>query len=195
MDISSGREAVRLARQAIELWIKERKRPAAGRLTPEFSRKSGVFTTINTYPGRSLRGCIGYPLPVYPLKEAIVRSAIEATRDPRFPDLQKEELDKIVIEVSVMTEPRTIKDSPENYGRHITIGKHGLVARKGMFSGLLLPQVAKEYSLNVEQFLEQTCIKAGLPPDSWKQKETEMLAFESEVFREEKPRGEIVREI
>ena len=83
--------------------------------------------------------------------------------------------------------------SPEDYPKKIKIGRHGLIARKDFYSGLLLPQVATEHGMDEEEFLSHTCMKAGLPPDAWRDGKTEIFCFESDVFGEETPGGRIKR--
>ncbi len=139
--------------------------------------KKGVFVTLNE-DGR-LRGCIGFVSPIYDLSEGVIKAARAAAfGDPRFPPLSKEELDKIKIEISVLSEPRPIK--PED----VIIGKHGLIIEYNGYSGLLLPQVAVEWNMNREEFLDAVCEKAGLPPGFWKSKGVKLYAFEAEVFGE-----------
>ncbi|MCX8012465.1 MAG: TIGR00296 family protein, partial [Desulfobacterota bacterium] len=88
-----------------------------------------------------------------------------------------EELDKVEIEISVLTPFKRITDIDE-----IEIGKHGLYIVRGFYSGLLLPQVATEYGWDKITFLEHTCNKAGLPKNAWKDKTTEIYIFSADVF-------------
>jgi AmmeMemoRadiSam system protein A len=97
--------------------------------------------------------------------------------DPRFPPVTKEELKDLSIEISVLTPFKQITDVSE-----IEVGKHGIYMERGFYSGLLLPQVATEYGWDRETFLEQTCRKAGLPPDAWKEKNTKIYIFSADIF-------------
>ncbi len=189
LSLKDGEKLVRYARNVIEKHLKGEEIEEL----KNFEEKAGVFVTINLFPSNQLRGCIGIPEPIYPLRKAIKESAISACHDPRFPDLSKEELDKIVIEVTVLTPPELIKCSPSEYPKNIKVGKDGLMIEKGFYRGLLLPQVAVEYKWNEEEFLCQTCIKAGLPPDAWLDKDTKVYKFQGEIFAEEKPRGKIIK--
>ncbi|UEC42699.1 MAG: hypothetical protein METHAR1v1_800007 [Methanothrix sp.] len=127
------------------------------------------------------------------LGQAIVDSAINAgARDPRFPRVRPEELPKIEIEVTVLTPPRRYDVRNRDLPEAVRIGEHGLIVRRGIWSGLLLPQVATEWEFDATDFLCQTCLKAGLPPDSWIDEETEVLFFEGQVFAEVAPGGEVV---
>jgi AmmeMemoRadiSam system protein A len=168
--------ALRTARSAVELWARERKRLRPANVLRSFYDERGCFVTL-TEEGE-LRGCIGYPEPVKPLIDAIIDSARNACRDPRFPPLDPSELGKIRIEVSILTKPKPIKPAD------VKVGRDGLIIRQGFRSGLLLPQVAVEYGWTKDEFLQHTCIKAGLTPGAWKEEGTELLAFQAEVFGE-----------
>jgi AmmeMemoRadiSam system protein A len=102
-----------------------------------------------------------------------------ATEDPRFPTLEPAELGKVAIEISVLTPFEKISD-PEV----IEVGRHGLYMEKGMNRGLLLPQVATEYGWDRYHFLDQTCLKAGLPAGAWKEG-ADIYTFSAQIFNEE----------
>jgi AmmeMemoRadiSam system protein A len=139
--------------------------------------KRGVFVTLHAR-GR-LRGCIGVIDPVEPLAESIARCAAGAAlHDPRFSPVRAEELPELQIEISLLSPLDPIL--PEN----VEIGKHGLLITQGSKRGLLLPQVAVEHKLTRDQFLEETCRKAGLKPSAWQEAETIILGFTCEVFSE-----------
>lgn len=188
MNPKSGKIAVQIARETIDLWVKKRERLEPKEYPKEFLDKRGCFVTIHTYPERELRGCIGYPEPIIPLIKALVDCAIHSTQDPRFPKLTESELDRIIIEVSILTKPELITGEKQGCLKRIEIGKHGLIIQQGERKGLLLPQVAKEHGFDKEEFLMHTCLKAGLPPMAWKEKETKAYRFQSEIFSETKPR-------
>ena len=140
--------------------------------------KCGAFVTIKKH-GR-LRGCIGYIIAVKPLHETVADVAKSAAvNDYRFSPVSEEELDELELEISALTPLKPIKSIEE-----IEVGKHGLYIKKGFNSGLLLPQVPTEYGWDRNAFLENTCQKAGLPIDAWKDKSTEILTFTAEVFGE-----------
>ncbi|MEM2128288.1 MAG: TIGR00296 family protein, partial [Candidatus Methanomethylicaceae archaeon] len=159
--------------------------------------KSGVFVTLEkvTTRGRSLRGCIGYPVPHLPLVEATVDSAISAAfNDPRFPPVERQELDSIVFEVSILTPPVLIKvESPKDLPSSIKVGRDGLIVENGYYRGLLLPQVPVEYGWDEETFLAECCMKAGLPPDAWLSRKTQVYKFTAEIFAESSPKGEVIQ--
>ena len=100
-----------------------------------------------------------------------------AFEDPRFPPLNESEFEEIEIEISILSPIDVCKDVEQ-----ITIGRHGLIMQRGMQSGLLLPQVAVDWKWNREQFLAQTCQKAGMEPDAWKDPATNIFWFEAEKY-------------
>ena len=190
---------VNLARKTVDEIVKTEQKTKAPKDTPEHLRaKSGVFVTLNSILGgrASLRGCIGRPYPSLPLVEATIDSAVDsAINDPRFPAVTPKELDSILVDLSVLTPPKKIEYSkPEELLDLVKVGRDGLIAVRGMFRGLLLPQVPVDWKWDTRQFLEHTCNKAGLPADMWKDPETEFMSFQAEIFGEEEPRGKIVRD-
>ena len=191
---SDGEELVKMARKAVTEFLRNDSKIEDARFDSKFDFSSGVFVTLNKQD--SLRGCIGYPLPVKKLSEGLVDAAISAaTRDTRFSPVTADELDKIIFEVTVLTPPVEIKvEQPSEYLTEIKVGRDGLIVENTFASGLLLPQVPMEYNWNVEEFLEYVCQKAGLEKDVWKDKETKISKFEGVIFKEETPNGKIVRE-
>ena len=188
LKFEEGKTAVRLARKAIEVYLDERKL-IQDRLTGVFEEKRGVFTTLTKFG--ELRGCIGFPYPIKRLDEAIIESAVSAAvDDPRFEPVRLSEMNDITVEVTVLSPPEKLDAKPRELPKRIEIGKHGLIVKMGPFSGLLLPQVAVEYNFDEEEFLTQTCMKAGLPPDCWLSG-AEVYRFEGQIFKEKEPRGEI----
>jgi len=136
----------------------------------------GAFVTLKLH-GR-LRGCIGNIVGNGPLLATIERMAgAAAFEDPRFSPVTAAEFPELEIEVSVMG-PLTLCPDPEL----IEIGRHGLYIRKSMHSGLLLPQVATEWGWDRETFLDQTCVKAGLPKGTWRKSKVEIWWFEAVIF-------------
>ncbi len=190
-----GERAVLAARKVVEGYVRGEVQYDLD-LPDGFEEKSGVFVTIDTFPARDLRGCIGYPEPFFPLREALVKASQEATRDPRFPPLREAELHDIVIEVSLLTPPEEILvRKPREYLKSIEVGRDGLIARKGVFRGLLLPQVAIDWEWNSEEFISQTCMKAGLRADEWLKGDARIYKFSAEIFGEKTPGGEIEKRV
>ena len=188
---------VELARSALEGSVSGRPGRAPRQVSGFLSEKRGVFVTLNRAEsgGERLRGCIGFPYPVKQLGEAVVEAAIAAgTEDPRFPPVEQAELGEIVVEVSVLTPPRPLEtptriDAP----KHVKIGRDGLIVSRSYASGLLLPQVATEFGLGPQDFLSETCLKAGLTPDAWLDESTSIQVFQAEIFAEARPRGDVKR--
>ncbi len=191
---------VEIARKAAEEYLKTKKHIRAPEsLSKNLLQPCGVFVTINRLENgeKKLRGCIGYPYPTTPLVQAVIDSAINAaTQDPRFRPLSQGELDKLVFEVSVLTPPQMVEvKKPKEYPTQIKVGEDGLIVERGMYKGLLLPQVPVEWEWDEEEFLCQCCVKAGLSPDYWLIEGTRIYKFQAIVFEEEKPRGEVKRRI
>jgi len=194
--LDDGRFLVSLARNAITEYLSKRKAIDPPPDAPKhLLEKSGVFVTLNSMkPTRPLRGCIGYPLPTESLVAATISAAIEAaTGDPRFEPVKLSEFkNDVAVEVSVLTIPEELEArDPVERAKEIEIGRDGLIVGRGAYRGLLLPQVAPEWDWNAEEFLSQCCLKAGLPPDAWLDKETKVEKFQAIVFKEDQPNGEV----
>ncbi len=188
-----GEILVKTARKIVTEFITNgRKLELDKELRSQLSFESGIFVTLDLQD--ELRGCIGFPMPKK-LDEALPEAAIAAaTQDPRFPPVKSAELDKITFEVTVLTPPVELKvDDPLQLPSRIKVGRDGLIVKQGYHSGLLLPQVPVEYEWNQEEFLDFTCQKAGLPSNCWKDKQTKIFSFEGIIFKEETPKGRIVR--
>jgi uncharacterized protein (TIGR00296 family) len=191
---ADGKELVKIARRAVTEFLKTNSKIDDAEFNSKFDFSSGVFVTLNKQ--NSLRGCIGYPIPVKKLSDGLIDAAISAaTQDTRFSPVSFDELDKITFEVTVLTPPVEIKVKEyADYLKEIQVGRDGLIVENSYSSGLLLPQVPMEYGWNVEEFLEYTCQKAGLGKDAWKDKDTKISRFEGVIFKEETPNGNIIRE-
>ncbi len=170
---------LKMARATIQAKVKGGKPPEFKIPSEILKENRGAFVTLEK--DGNLRGCIGYIQAIKPLYSTIQEMAVQAAlNDPRFPPVGENELDDLKIEISVLTPLRRISDTSE-----IQVGRDGIYIRKGFNSGLLLPQVATEYGWDKETFLEQTCYKAGLPPNAWKEKTCEIYIFSADIFREE----------
>jgi uncharacterized protein len=168
-----------LARQAVVEAVCHRRLLEKIPNTELFEQRCGVFVTLHV--GGRLRGCIGVIEAKERLGESIVRCTMSAALDdPRFNPMQEEDLSGLEIEVSLLSPLERIE--PEA----IEIGKHGLLVEQGFHRGLLLPQVALEHCLGREQFLKETCHKAGLGADAWKALNTRIYGFTCEIVGEEK---------
>ena len=173
-------ELLKIARDSIKSYLTTRKPPRIETLNPKLKEKRGVFVTLRKK--EALRGCIGYIEPVFPLYQAVSECAISAaTKDFRFPPVTREELPKITIEISVLSPTKRAGVD------EIEMGVHGVIVKRGFNQGVFLPQVAEETGWSKEEFLSQLCSgKAGLPPDAWRNKDTEIYIFTVEKFEEEK---------
>ncbi len=190
---SEGAELVRLARKAVETYLRELvvirpERDADG---------AGVFVTLNYLTSNKeerLRGCIGFPLPEKKLHQSVVEAAIAAaTGDPRFPPVDRQELENITFEVSVLTQPEEVKTKPADYKKEIKIGRDGLILHWRYGSGLLLPQVPVELTWGIDEYLANICYKAGAPGDAWLDPESKLYRFQATVFKEVEPKGKVTR--
>ena len=173
---------LQIARESVETYIKEGKIPEFSEDNPMLNQKLGAFVTIKKYG--KLRGCIGEFSPTKePLYKVVSKMAIAAaTKDIRFLPVREEELDELEYEVSVLSEPQKI----DNW-KKIELGKHGVIVKQGLNQGVFLPQVADETGWTLKKFLSELCSqKAGLPPDCYKDKNTEIYIFTAQVFSEAK---------
>jgi uncharacterized protein (TIGR00296 family) len=194
ISIDDGVLLVQMARRAVTEYLSSNKKIINSEFDEKFSFNAGVFVTINDESG--LRGCIGYPLAVKKLSNALIDAAISAaTDDPRFSSVKQIDLKKLIFEITILSKTeRIFADSTDEIINSIKIGRDGLIIEKGSQSGLLLPQVAIEYNWNAKQLLEQTCHKAGLPSDSWKDNTIEILKFQGLIFKETSSNGKIIQE-
>jgi uncharacterized protein (TIGR00296 family) len=191
-----GEAAVKFARGAIEAHIAGVRKYDTVLSSEPFAEPRGVFVTINrSQPGpEKLRGCIGFPYAAKPLGLAIREAAVAAaTEDPRFPPVSASELESLVVEVSILTDPIQLEGNPQDYPAMVNVGEDGLIISRFGQSGLLLPQVATEFGFDSTEFLSQACLKAGLLSDSWLDKGTVVQIFQAEVFGESSPGGKITR--
>ena len=169
------KELLALARNTITGYVTHGKAPDVEITNQKFRANGAVFVTIKN--SGNLRGCIGHIQAVMPLYESIRKNAVAAcSSDPRFPPMKKEELKDMDIEISILSPFVPLKDV-----KNIQVGKHGLYIVKGIQSGILLPQVAKEFGWDRDTFLEQVCMKAGLQRDAWK--DADLYTFTAEILR------------
>ena len=193
LSLEDGKYLVRLARKSIERYLKERRTEDVSDAPSRLMEKGGAFVTLETYPEKNLRGCIGYIMAVKPIAQAVSECAVNAAfGDMRFRAVGEAELASLVVEVSVLTPPLRVEvEEPAHYEKAIRVGRDGLIVEDGYYSGLLLPQVPVEHRWDEHEFLCQTCVKAGMPPNAWESKRTAIYRFESQVFGERKPMGEV----
>ncbi|MGH9492255.1 MAG: AmmeMemoRadiSam system protein A [Terriglobales bacterium] len=167
---------LRLVHQTLQSALQGERVPAgpAPARVPHLNELRGAFVTLHL--AGMLRGCVGFVQPTRGLYQTIVEAALNAAfHDPRFLPVSEEEAPALHVEISVLSPLKPI--APEG----IVVGRHGLVVSRGSYRGLLLPQVAVENEWDAPTFLEQTCLKAGLPTDAWKRGAT-LQAFTADVF-------------
>ncbi len=182
-----GKELIQLARKNMENFLQTGKRLRLNyHELPDYMKESaGIFVTLKGNMGE-LRGCIGIPYPDQSLVEGLLEASVSSMVDPRFLPVTGDELDSLIIELTVLSEPEKVEVGDMNEAKErIVIGQHGLIIRKGLNSGLLLPQVPLEHEMNLKEFLEAVCSKAGLNKGDWKEEDTEVYRFEGKVFRED----------
>ena len=180
LDDNDKLELLRIARATLREYLATGFMPPGAPHRQSLLQPRGAFVTLHV--DGELRGCIGRVDADTPLYLAVEQLAVAAaTRDPRFEPLRAEELAQTHIEVSVLSPP--VSGEPEQ----VEIGKHGLIITRGVRRGLLLPQVAVEHQLTRDQFLDETCAKAGLAPGAWQQAGTILQLFTAEVFSEPRP--------
>ncbi|MBU0755033.1 MAG: AmmeMemoRadiSam system protein B [Planctomycetes bacterium] len=171
-----------LARYTLETFLDTGRAPddlSAFEITPALKEELGAFVTLKI--DGQLRGCIGYLKGVQPLYRAVINNTISAaSKDPRFPPVQKKEVARIHMEISVLSPVIPVKDVEE-----IVVGRDGLIISQGSRRGTLLPQVPVEYGWTRQEFLEHSCMKAGLPKDAYKEPDTRIERYAAQVFSED----------
>ncbi len=170
---------LKIARESIESYFKNQEIPKF-KTSERLKEKRAVFVTLKE--NGNLRGCIGHLEPQWPLTEAVAKMAVAAAfKDDRFFPLNLEELPKIKIEISVLSPLKKISDPYQ-----IKLGKHGVIIKQGCYGGTFLPEVAKEFNYNLEEFLSVLCThKACLSSDAWRDPETEIYIFTTQKIKEE----------
>jgi AmmeMemoRadiSam system protein A len=172
---------LQVARDSIAAQLKGKAATPVQATSPVLEELRGAFVSLHRRG--QLRGCIGYIEAIKPLLQTVREMAPAAAfQDPRFRPLQADELADLEIEISVLTPMRLIKSVDE-----IEVGTHGLYIVRGLNRGLLLPQVATQYHWDRPTFLAQTCNKAGLPGDAWKDPGTQIFIFRAEIFADHSP--------
>jgi hypothetical protein len=172
-------ELLKIARNSVETAVREKKLYTVPADEPEALRDArGAFVTLKEHG--DLRGCIGYMSPMKPLAETVRDvAAYAALEDRRFRPVSESELGILEYEISVLSPLRKVDDINQ-----IHVGQHGLLIRKGEYEGVLLPQVPTEEGWNRNTFLEQVCVKAGLPQQAWKDEDADLFMFTALVFPE-----------
>jgi AmmeMemoRadiSam system protein A len=170
---------MKIARSSVETAVRDRKMYLVGTTSfPRLEEARGAFVTLKEHG--ELRGCIGYITPMKSLAETVRDvAAYAAIEDTRFTPVTAQELPLLEYEISVMSPLRRVLEIKE-----IKVGKHGLIMKQGDTEGLLLPQVPVEQHWDRGTFIEETCLKAGLPRQAWKDEDTDIFMFTALVFGE-----------
>ncbi len=168
-----------IARKSVESAVRQNKPyELPANLPASLMQDRGAFVTLKE--NGDLRGCIGYTEAREPLAQTVRDvAAFAALRDTRFRPVSTSELTQISYEVSVLSPLRRVLDI-----KQIKVGEHGLMIVKSDTRGLLLPQVAPEQHWNRNTLLDETAIKAGLPPKAWRDKDADLFMFTAVVFGE-----------
>lgn len=179
LDGAQQQYLLKLARSTLEAYLDSGKLVEIATSDPAMHQQRAVFVTL-TKAGE-LRGCVGQIMPRYSLAQAIREAAISAAvRDHRFTPVTRAELDGLHIEISVLSPMEPVGSYTD-----IEVGKHGVMVVRGRRNGVFLPQVGPEQGWDRQQMLENLCShKAGLPPDAYKDPQTELYVFTAQVFGE-----------
>jgi AmmeMemoRadiSam system protein B/AmmeMemoRadiSam system protein A len=180
-------ELLALARKSVEYAVREGKLYDADASSSEMlknellNQERGAFVTLKK--SGELRGCIGYTSSLKPLYLTVRdTAAFAALRDTRFPPVSVSELPQLEYEISVLSPLRRVLDV-----RQIKVGQHGLLMKNDTHEGLLLPQVPVEQKWDRQEFLDETCAKAGMRADCWKDENTDIFEFTAVVFGDTQP--------
>ena len=191
LNIKEGEYLVRLARNSIAHYLESLLPLTPPKPDfPELLEKKGVFCTLLKHSGGDLRGCIGIIESDKSLINGVIEASCSATQDPRFIPLTIEELDKIVIEITVLSDMQKILVyQPRDYLNEIKIREDGLFIKYKYNSGIFLPQVPVEHEWDLKTYLCEICLKAGLDEDAWIMKPVNLYKFQAQIFSETEPRG------
>ncbi len=189
-----GERLVRAARNTIELFltIKSFRNELITSHLEDMTQSHGVYVTIEHYPTKALRGCMGFPRPKETVKEMVVQAAIAAaTEDPRFVQVSHLEFEHTVVSVNVLSKLEHITQKGDKLIESIDVNHEGLYLEYGYHSGILLPIFAIENRWSADKCLGLLCESAGLAENTWKHNNINLYKFETQLFRELSPRGPI----
>jgi len=168
-----------LSRHTLEYFVRGGEPPPEDIDDPYLrSREYGAFVSLHKH--EELRGCIGNCAPNAPLFEIVAdMTEAAASRDPRVKPVSQRELDEIRIDITVLSPLESVHDPLA-----LEIGRHGLHVASGDKRGLLLPQVATQQGWSIKTFLEETCLKAGLRKNAWKDSNIQVSSFVALIIEE-----------
>jgi len=176
----SQKRLLQLARQTLEDFVRRAERHVEEISDPHLqSCDYGAFVSLHKQ--QTLRGCVGNCAPDARLYEVVIEmTQAAASRDNRMAPISADELDDIRIDITVLS-PLVRVDDP----LALQVGKHGLHVAQGAKRGVLLPQVAPQHEWDMKTFVEQTCVKAGLRKNAWKDPRTEISTFTGLIIEEQ----------
>lgn len=173
------RELLRIARASLREWLRSGRTPPGAPHRESLLRPLPAFVSVRV--DKALRGCMGHVEPTAPLYKTVVELAVAAaTRDTRFAPIGLDELDDVRFSISLLSPLQKVVP-PDG----IELGRHGLLITRGARRGLLLPQVAVEQRWSAEQFLAETCRKAMLPPEAWRESDATVSVFTADTFSDD----------
>ncbi len=197
LTINEGKDLVKAARATIELFLKNpnfNKELILDSLKEKgLDKMYGLFVVLSHYPTNELRGYAGYSKPLGKLKEYVIDAALaSAFTGSRFVPVSHKELNDLLIEVNILSDKIRMHGDWRRRQKSIDIGKDGIMVEYGMYKALLLANVAVKQGLSPAEFLEEVCIKANIPKEYWKQPKVKIYKFETQIFKEKTPNGEII---
>ena len=171
---------LKVARDTLNIFFQTQKFPDFETTSKAVLEKRPAFVTLRKKITNELRGCRGETTARRPLMDSVQRMVVaSAIDDPRFDPVTLKEIKDLHIEINALT-PMHLVSADE-----VVVGKHGLMIVKDFYAGLLLPSVPLQYNWDKNTFLDQLCIKAGLPKGTWKTHKIDLYAFESEEWGED----------
>lgn len=201
MDLKHGRALVRLARQIVVTYLEEGFIGSVEGKKESYSEEiMGSFLTarvvedVNRGKTERVVMSVGCPLPLMSVRDIVVDSTTNmAIRIRAHSLLGTLEIENLIFEIDMLTPPRLVSvKKPDEYSGKIRVGKDGLMIEHGFLRALLLPKVPLEKGWDVQDFLSECCMRAGFPPDAWLYKNLDIYTFQSRIFKEVEPCGEIV---
>lgn len=184
LSVSQRHALLRLARESVVAAVQGPARPSWDGRDEALAQPGAAFVTLRERASGELRGCRGEITAVRPLAESVIEGAVAAAvDDPRFPPVTEPEVDRLTIEISVLTP--MVRAAPDD----VDVRRHGVLIEHRGRRGLLLPQVASEMGWNRRELLAGVCRKAGLPTGAWQERDALLHVFEAEVWGERDDAG------
>lgn len=191
---------LKLARETVAESVSNETKEEENAVLQELGKKRGIFVSLREFDKSSKNAgsriiLSGYSLPTFPIVEAVKNASLNISIHILRSSLQElsEFLKNVVFELTILTDPKKIVvEEPIRYPREIEIARDGLIVQRNFYTGVILPQVAIEKRWNAIEFLSECCMEAKLPADAWLEKETSVYKFQTQVYRELEPNGEVI---